>query len=67
MSFLAALVADLVKWGLGKLFDLVSVAVKRMQRRSEVQKQAEDSVKPLKDAKSAEEIDRATDSTLGGL
>lgn len=67
MGFLAALAADLVKWGIEKLSAWAVKTWHMLSRRKEIQKQSEDSVKPLKDATTGDEIDKATDSTLGGL
>lgn len=51
----------------GKLVAWLSGIAARFKRQKEIEKEAEESVKPLKDAKTADEIDKATDSALDGF
>lgn len=64
MNFLAAVVAQLAQWLLTKLFDLGKAFVDKMLRRKKIEDQANDSVEPLKEAKTGAEVDKATDSAL---
>lgn len=49
------------------IYEKISVFVAKMSRRKEVKEEAKESVKPLKDAKTAEEIDASTRDTLNNL
>lgn len=51
----------------GKLAEAIATWWKKRQRHKEIDREAEKSTKPLKDAKTAEEIDHATDDALNGL
>lgn len=67
MAFLAGLAADLVEWLLTKVWVAASALAEKLEKRSANKDAAQASVQPLKGAKTGDEIDKATDSTLGGL
>ena len=67
MNFLAAICTQLIQWALQKVGALIAAAYAKFKRREQIEKEADASVKPLKDAKTKDEIDKATDSTLGGF
>jgi hypothetical protein len=52
---------------LGKVFDFLRGALAKIQRHKEINKQAEESVKPIEEAKTEKEIDDASRDVLGGL
>lgn len=55
-------------WGLaGKVISFFMNLWARYRRQSEIKKQSEESVQPLKDATTAEEIDHASDDALSGF
>lgn len=66
MTFLATLCAQLAEWLLSKGWTALSDLFAKLARRSEIQKEADTSVQPLKDAKTGDAVDKATDSTLNG-
>ena len=66
MGFLSWLGKAVVGWLLEQLSQLVQGIVSKIQRNKKIDEQSEEAVKPLKEAESAEEIDKATDSALGG-
>lgn len=67
MQFLAALLAQLLERILSMIGSAAIAAWKRVARRKEIAKQADESVQPLREAKTGEEIDRASDSALDGF
>lgn len=67
MTFLAALAANLVKWLLEKVGSFFFSLYQKLARRKQIESDAKASVQPLKDAKTPEEVDSATNSTLGGI
>jgi uncharacterized membrane protein YraQ (UPF0718 family) len=64
MTFLTGLAAQLIYMILGAVVSLVAAYVYTLMRRAQLEKQAKESVQPLKDAKTPKEIDDAADSTL---
>ena len=50
-----------------KLVAWVSGVAARLKRQKEVEKESQDSVQPLKDAKTADEIDQAARKSLDGF
>lgn len=67
MAFLKSILALLVPLAMNWAKDQVLKLVARLTRRKEVQKQAEESVKPIEEAKTKEEIDASVKDTLSGL
>lgn len=67
MTFLAALAEKLIEWLLSKGYTALAGWIAMMTKRNEIQKEANTSVEPLKNAKSGKEVDDATNSTLGGV
>lgn len=67
MAFLSGLLADVLEWVIGKLASWITGEVKAAQHNAEVGKEAEQSVQPLKDAKTPEQIDAATHDALDHL
>lgn len=64
---LAGIGKFVLDWLLAKLLAFAGGLVRVLMRRKEVEKNAEESVKPIKDAVTEEEIDESTRDTLGGL
>ena len=52
---------------IGKIASFFANIWRFLSRKEEIKKQEQDSVKPLKDAKTAEEIDRAADDALNNF
>lgn len=52
---------------LGKLAEWAAAYFQRLKRHKEIDREAEKSTQPLKEAKSGAEIDKATDSALDGF
>ncbi len=67
MSFLTGLLADLVEWGIGKIYSWAKALVTKLENRSANQAAAAASVQPIKDANTGAQIDSATNSDLNGL
>jgi len=67
MGFLAGLVADLAEWAITKGVTFLSALWSKLSNRTKVIDAAQASVQPLKDAKTGDAVDKATDSTLSGL
>lgn len=67
MTFLAGLAAQLLEWLLTKLGGAIVSLWQKLAKRSAIEDSAKESVQPLKDAKTGEEIDNATKDTLGGI
>lgn len=67
MSFLAQVLAYLLQWVITRVGTALAALIQRDTHRTEVQKSAEESVKPLKDAVTGEAIDKAADDALNGL
>lgn len=74
MNFLGGLIAGFAKamlqWLgelLAKFFQYLYDKYQIFRKREKVDKEAKDSVQPLKDAKTKEEVDAATDSALDGF
>jgi hypothetical protein len=63
-SWLVKLILDYV---VGRLSELVRGLIARFNRHSAIDKQAEESKKPLEEAKNEKEIDDAAKDILGGL
>lgn len=64
MSFLTGIVSSLIEWGIGKLYSWLSGLAAIANRQKQVQDQAQQDVQPLKDAKTPQEIEDATKSSL---
>lgn len=64
MSFLVGVCAQLGEWLLTKLVGLVQGLIEKMMLRKKIEDDAKDSVQPLKDAKTGDEIDAASDDAL---
>lgn len=64
MNFLATLGAKIVEFLLTKVWAWVSDVVSKIMRRKKIDEESADSVKPLKEAKTGAEIDKAADSAL---
>jgi len=67
MQFLVALAASLMKWIIEKAVIYFLALTKKLNRRKQVQEDAQASVRPLKDAITGEQIDAATDDALDKL
>lgn len=67
MTFLALLAEKLIEWLLAKGWNALAAWIAKMTRRNQIKKEADTSVEPLKNAKTGEEVENATDSTLSGL
>ncbi len=67
MVFLNWLGSLIVKYVFDKLTELVRGVIARLQRHKEIDKQAEESVKPIEEAKNEKEVDDAAKDVLGGL
>ena len=67
MNFLALVVTQLVQWILTKLGTLLVATWQKFQRKQEIEHKAEESVVPLKNAQTAEEIDKASQSAVDGI
>ena len=57
----------LLDYLLGKLFDFLKGVAARLQRHKQIDKEAEESKKPLEKAKTEKEIDESAKDILGGL
>lgn len=64
MHLLLKLIIDQV---LTRIIEWATALFKKLSRRQEIQKQAEESVKPLVDAKTPEEVRDATKDALDGI
>lgn len=64
MNFLAALGSKILEWFITKVWSWISDAVSKILRRKKIDEESADSVKPLKEAKTGAEIDKAADSAL---
>lgn len=64
---LATIGKFVLDWLYGKLSSLVAELVRFAQRKSQVEKEAEESVRPIKDAETEKEIDDAAKDLLGKL
>lgn len=64
MSWLVTLVLN---WVWGKISSLIAAFVAKEIAQEEIQKEAEASVVPLKNAETAADIDKAADDALNGL
>lgn len=64
---LSGVLKIVLDWLAAKVLAFVTGLYAISTRRKKVEKEAEESVKPIKDAETEKEIDDATDDTLGGL
>lgn len=64
---LATIGRFVLDWLLGKLTAWAGGLVRFYQRKAQVEKEAEESVKPIKDANTEKEIDSAARDLLGKL
>lgn len=64
MDLIAAVFAKIGEWLLSKLSAFVAAAIQTAIRRKKIDDASGDSVQPLKDAKTGDEIDKASDSAL---
>lgn len=64
---LAGIGKIVLDWLFDKLSSLVAELVRFVQRKKQVEKEAEESVKPIKDAETEKEIDDAAKDLLGKL
>lgn len=62
-TLVGLIIPAILEWITAKIASFVA----KLRRTKEVKKQSEESVIPLKEAKTADEIDSATDSTLSGF
>lgn len=67
MTFLASLLAQIVEWLLSKGAAAITALISKLVKRKQIIDESQESVQPLKDATTGEQIDKATDSTLSGL
>lgn len=67
MSFLSWLGGLVLNFVWGKLTAFLTSLVAFLKRNKEIDDAAKESVKPLKNAQTGEEIDNATDDALGGV
>lgn len=67
MSFLSWVLKVVLDWAFTKLSAWVGGLVRFFKRKAEIEKQAEESVKPMEQAKTEKEIDSAAKDVLGGL
>jgi hypothetical protein len=54
----------ILNWLWGKLLAFLTLTTQKIIRKEEIKKEAEESVKPLEDAETADEIDKGADSAL---
>ncbi len=64
MGFLSAVLAKIVEWAVVGVGGYVIALIEKMKNRKDNQNSADASVKPLEDAKTAQEISDATDAAL---
>ena len=67
MNFLAAVVSQFFQWVVTSVGAWLKQVWAAAARKKEAKKQSEESVEPLKQAETGEEIDRATDDALDGF
>lgn len=67
MSFLTGLLSSVLEWALSKFTSWIAALINTAKRQSQVDNEAQQSVQPLKDAKTPEEIDAATHDALDHL
>lgn len=68
MSWVASLLLPLIEWLIEKeLIPWVKKDIGDFKKSEENQKSSDQSVQPLKDAKTGEEVDHASDSALNGF
>jgi hypothetical protein len=67
MSFLIGLAAQVLEWIISKVLATISKNRAQAALDQKAKDEAQQSVDALKNAKTGEEIDKATDSTLSGL
>lgn len=67
MAFLSGLMKIALDWAFNKLTEWIGGLVRFYQRKAQVEKEAEESVKPIKDAQTEKEIDDAARDLLGKL
>ena len=65
--FLKWITQTIVSVGLDKLIGLFTSMIKSWKAKKEIKQKAEDSMKPLNNAQTGDEIDEATDDALNGL
>lgn len=64
MSWFLTLILD---WFWGKIASLVAALAAKKAEEAEIDKEAQDSVVPLENAETADEIDKAADDSLNGF